>query len=264
MADEVLSSSFNKVGSKLSTREKIVPIGSMADLGNVVGEIQNQLSLLLQRLNDDVSPEFKALMEGYVNKANESEELKVNLDNAKFKYEELKIEISQLRDSNRTLVVELQGAREILKNLESQLSMLQALSTKTEEEHKNKIKELNLQLLDYENKINNLEEENIKVSQKHEELRQEVLDQSFKFRQAEQELTIERDNLKKQVDEFQLLLKEQNEQLDFKGKELEYKDALINQLVKQATTDKLKIDKEQLPGQDATKEIKKKKRFGIF
>ena len=157
MADEVLSSSFNKTEKteiKLSTRKNVIPITSITDLGTIVGDIQNQLTLLLEKLNDEVSPEFKALMEGYVNKANESEELKINSESIKSKHEGLKTEIKQVRETNRNLINELQSSREILKNLESQLNNLQMVSAKTEEEYKNKIKILNSQVIEYENKIN--------------------------------------------------------------------------------------------------------------
>ena len=71
--------------------------------------------------------------------------------------------------------------------------------------------------------------------------REEQLDLNFKLRQNEQELTNQRDNLRKQVEEFEILLTEQKEQLELKTKEAEYKDALLNQLIKQATTDKLRV-----------------------
>ena len=83
------------------------------------------------------------------------------------------------------------------------------------------------------------------------------MDQSFKRKHGEQELLIERDNLKKQVEEFELLLKEQEEQIDYKSKELEYKDAFINQLIKQSTTGKLKADNQE-EFEDKNKQKKRK------
>ena len=267
MPDEVISSSLNKQEGasgrmSLQTRKNVIPITSINDLGTLVGEIQNQLTLLLDKLNNDVSPEFKALMGGYVNKANETEELKVNLEDAKTKYELLKGEILKLRETNRTLINELQNTREILKNLEFQLNNLKDISVKAEEEYKTKIKLLNKQIQDYENKFKLVEEENIKIKQTHEELRQELLDQNFNTKQNAQELLIEKDNLKKQLEEFELILNEQKEQIDFKTKELEYKDALINQLIRQTTEEKLRIEHKGNNIENLGKT--KKKRFLFF
>ena len=70
----------------------------------IVGDVQNQLTLLMRKLEEDVSPEFKALMEGYVNKANEAEELKVKLENIGLTHESLNVEIEKIRETNRNLV----------------------------------------------------------------------------------------------------------------------------------------------------------------
>lgn len=230
MADEVLSTQVK--------RSNVIPITSLSDLGTVVGEIQNQLGLLIAKLDDDVRPEFKALMEGYVKKANEAESLKVSLEDISSKHNSIKAEILQIRETNRSLVQELQVAREALKNLESQLNSLQVSYSKSEDEYRIKIKQLNTQILEYEGEINELTQMNEKIRNDSEEKRQELLDQNFNLRQNEQELISQRDSLKRQVDEFQFLLKEGQEQLELKTKEAEYKDALLNQLIKQTTEDK--------------------------
>lgn len=240
----------DKTEIKLLSRKNVIPITSISDLGIVVNEIQNQLNILISKPEDNTTPEFKALMEGYVKKANEVEELKVNIENFKSQHEELKSEINKVRETNRNLIHELQSAREALKNLEYELNIFQATSNKSEEEYKIKIKSLNEQIRINENTIKELEDESIKVREEfdikaaeiineNERLKQECQEQNFKSRQAELELTSERDSLKKQVKEFEILLKEQHEQIELKSKEIEYKDALINQLIKQATTDKL-------------------------
>lgn len=260
MPDEVITRGLSKQEIKPGSRKNVIPITSMNDLGTVVGEIQNQLTLLLDKLNNDVSPEFKALMEGYVNKANETEELKVNREDAKTKYELFKGEILKLRETNRNLINELQNTREIVRNLEFQLNNLKTITEKTEEEYRDKIKLLNKQLKEQEEKYKFIEEENIKIKETQEDLRQELLDQNFKTKQNAQELLIERDNLKKQVEEFELILNEQREQVGFKSKELEYKDALINQLIKQTTEEKLRTEQSSLKDNSS----KKKKKFVFF
>ncbi len=241
MPDEIKSPTLSKTDIKTSNRGNVIPITSISDLGNVVGDIQNQLMLLMNKLNSDVSPEFKALMEGYVNKANESEELKVNLENVRSSHEELKIEVTKVRETNRNLIQELQIAREILSKLEQELNTHQELSIKAEEEYKEKFKHLTEQAEKNENVIKVLEEERAGFNDAQENLRQELLDQKFAFHQKEQELTINMDNFKKQAEEYEALLKEQSEKLELRTKEAQYKDALLNQLIKKATTEKLKI-----------------------
>lgn len=240
----------DKAEIKLISKKNVIPITSISDLGSLINEIQNQLNMLMDKSENNTTPEFKALMEGYVKKANEVEELKVNIENFKSRHEELKSEINKVRETNRNLIHELQSARETLKTLEHELNMLQASSNKSEEEYKIKIKSLNDKIHGCENKIKEQENENTRIKEEtekttaciineNERLKQECQDQNFKFRQLELELTSERDNLGKQVKEFEILLKEQHEQIELRSKEIEYKDALINQLIKQGTTEKL-------------------------
>ena len=264
MADDVTGTSVSKTEVKLSSRKNVIPITSISDLGSVVSEIQNQLAVLIGRLEDDVSPEFKALMEGFVNKANEAEELKVNLENISSKCEKLKSEISQIRETNRNLIHELQVTKDVLKNLEQELSTFQENSKKQEHEYKDKIAKLTRQNEDYEKKIKQeLETKIQELTETTEKTRQEMLDQKFSFRQIEQELINERDNLKKQVDEFDVILNDQREQLELKTKEAEYKDALLNQLIKQTTSEKFKdIKGQNLEPENNTIEEQPKK--GIF
>lgn len=240
MVDEVLITQVNQSEAKVSQRKNVIPITSLSDLGTVVGEIQNQLGLLIAKLEDEVSPEFRALMEGYVKKANESEELKVNVEDISSKYEGIKAEISQIRETNRNLVQELQLAREALKNLELQLSALQATYSKSEDEYRIQIKQLNSQIIEYEEVNQKLEERISEFLEGHQKQRQELLDQNFRLRQSEQELISQRDSLKRQVDEFQIILNEKQDQIELKTKEAEYKDALLNQLIKQTTESKAK------------------------
>ena len=259
---------------KLPGKKNVIPITSLSDLGTVVGDIHNQICELIEKLDNDVSPEFKALMEGYVKKANETEELKVNLGNITSKYEEQKTEILKIRETNRTLIHELQNAREVLKKLESELSTYQSISKKNEEEYKERIKFLTGENEGLENELNTAEEEQLKIKEEienkyseltksNEKLRQELLDQKFKFHQSEQELIIERDNLKKQFEELDSLLKEQAEKLELKSKEADYKDALLNQFIKQTTTDKLKIQ-EPAPLNLVQDKPQKKRKFWPF
>ncbi len=274
MNEEVLIPAPAKAEVKLPGKKNVIPITSLSDLGTVVGDIHNQICELVEKLDSDVRPEFKALMEGYVRKANETEELRVNLDNISLKHEEQKTEIIKIRETNRNLIHELQSARDILKKLENDLTTFQSISKKTEEEHKEKIRlltEENVQLL---NELNLSDEEKntiqgevegkySELSTANEKLRQELLDQKFKYHQSEQELIIERDNLKKQMEEMDTVLKDHIEKLELKSKEADYKDALLNQFIKQTTTDKFK-EKEFASLNNTQDKTQKKKKFWPF
>ena len=274
MNEEVLIPAPAKAEVKLPGKKNVIPITSLSDLGTVVGDIHNQICELVEKLDSDVRPEFKALMEGYVRKANETEELRVNLDNISLKHEEQKTEIIKIRETNRNLIHELQSARDILKKLENDLTTFQSISKKTEEEHKEKIRlltEENVQLL---NELNLSDEEKntiqgevegkySELSTANEKLRQELLDQKFKYHQSEQELIIERDNLKKQMEEMDTVLKDHIEKLELKSKEADYKDALLNQFIKQTTTDKFK-EKEFTSLNNTQDKTQKKKKFWPF
>ena len=56
-----------------------------------------------------------------------------------------------------------------------------------------------------------------------------------------------------------MLLKDQSEKLELKTKEVEYKDALLNQFIKQATTEKLKLQ-----NQLTENKAEKKKKLWFF
>ena len=254
--DEVISSPLTKAEIKPAVRKNVIPITSISDLGSIVAEIQNQLGSLITKLDNDVSPEFKALMEGYVNKANETEGLKVNLENTSSKHEELKGEISKLRETNRNLIQELQNTRETLRNLENELNNFQDIAKRDENDYKDKIKNLMKQNLEYETKVKTLEAKITELKENQESIKQEYADQNFKYRQNEQELIIERENFKKQIAEFEVLLVEQKEQIEFKTKEAEYKDALLNQLIKKTTTDRI-IDQETEDNKEKQKDKRK-------
>lgn len=241
------------------SRSKVIPITSISDLGTIVGDIQNQLTLLINKLEEEVSPEFKALMEGFVNKANETEKVKVNLENLANSHEEIKSEITKVRETNRNLVQELQCAREILKNLERDLEISRKSFKQAEENYKEKINVLNKKINDYELKLSTIEEEkNASVNDK-EKTRQELLDQKYNFHQKEQEITIERDNLKKQIEELELLLKDQTEKLELKTKELDYKDVLLKELIKKTMSEKLFLTSSEDSKNNPLLQAKKKK-----
>ena len=256
------SDSFNKEDKfEMNTKKNVISMKTVSELPFSVQEIRDLLIDVLEKLeNNEINPEFRALMEAYVNKANEAEELKVNLSGIAGRYEQLKSEINQLRETNRNLISELQSAREALKKLELELNSLEEVHKLSDNSLKEKITELNRQKIEYENKFHEYEartkqfyEEKLKMMQEienkfvkfaesHEKSKQELLDQNFKLRQSEQELSIAKDNLQKQVHMLEKLLSEQTEELELKTKEVEYKEAILNQLIKQKTLGKLNFE----------------------
>lgn len=263
---------FTNETSKPMAKKNLMQLTSHVEPETTMSLIQDQLNTLIEKLTDNVSPEFKALMESYVNKANEIEELKVNLENMRSHNEEVKLEILKVRETNRNLIHELQNAREALKNLEHELSSLSVNFNKGDEEYKNKIQVLTSKLQESERKTQDLEEDNREVKremeksvsnfmQENEKLKQEHHDQNFKFRQNELELITERDNFKKHLNEIEMLLKEQNEQFELKTKEIEYKDALINQLIKRGAVDKLSMNSPDLPPESPNYQKRQKKNW---
>lgn len=277
MNEEAINSPFKeKTEVKLSQKKKnVIPITSITDLGTVVGEIQNQLTLLVRKLEGEVSPEFKALMEGYVNKANQTEEFKVKLEHINSLHEALKLEVTKVRETNRNLIHELQSARESLKNLEFQFNNLQTAMTNSEEEYENEINKLNRLNEEYQAKINELEEEKEKnkeimekkiaeLKEEQERLKDELSNQNFEFKNKEREFLGETDNLRKQVEELETIISEQNEQIDLKTKEAEYKEALLTQFIKQSTNDKFSTKHLKPQKSDEMDVPVKKKKFLFF
>lgn len=232
--------------------------------GYLVDDIQNQLILLMRKLEGEVSPEFKALMEGYVNKANEAEELKVKLENISSTQEGMVEEIEKIRETNRNLIHELNSGRDVIRDLEFQLSNLQVAVKKSEEEYKEKIDSLKEENKEYKEKTKKSDEEKAIIKEENERMKMEVSSQNFEFRQKEREMAGEIESLNKQLDEQEVIILEQREQVDFKTKEIEYKEALLNQLIKQTTNEKFNF-KPVVTEDNLMEDLKPKKRkFGVF
>lgn len=242
--EEVESYADSEDSSVLMTKNK------SSDLKSVINDLSSQIVMLSRKLEcEDVTPEFKALMDGYIKKANESEELKVKLENLTYSCEIVKADLIQLRDLNRNLSGELQLAREAIRNFETQINMLQMANDEREKLHKEKVKEITKKSQDYEDKISELEQNKSEIKNQtekriveliktQENLKQEISDMDFDFRQRERDLINEIDNLNKQVKEFERLNREQQEKIELKTKEAEYKATLLNQMAKNMSKDK--------------------------
>lgn len=217
------------------------------DLSAMISDLQEQLSLLNKKLDgNDATPEFKALMEGYIKKANESEEVKARLQSINDSYDLLKSDLVQLRELNRNLTQELNESREKMRDLEYQINSLETGSLQLENNQKEKYREAQKKIQTFEEKMFDLEKEKntlknqyekriMELIKSQESLKQELSDMDFDFRQRERELIAEIDDLNTRTKDYENILKEQEEKLSFKTKEAEYKASLLDQMAKQAS-----------------------------
>lgn len=216
-------------------------------LRSIIAELQSQIALLDHRLHtEDVTPEFKALMEGYIKKANESEELKVKLEDANTKLETAKCDLTQLRDANRDLTNELNSTRETLRDFEDKIQNNERMSESAKSEQRSKLLDYRKKIDEAEDKVVRLEDEKSEIKEQmekrvveliksQENLKQEISDMDFDFRQRERDLINEVDKQGKQIKEYEKIVKEMEEKLELKTKEAEYKATLLDQIAKQST-----------------------------
>lgn len=232
-----------KVPTKSQKPKKIADDFSVA-----IGKIQNDIIQILEKQEAKASPEFNALMEGYVSKANETERLKAKQEHLEAMFEDIKLENKNLRDKNQQISSDLNATRDALRQSEADLHHLkedfahhQSISgekiqnlTEDKARLKEKIKYLN-EKLEVESKeatqqITDLNEE-IEI------LRKDLIDLEYNHRKVDQEKDQEIEGFKANLREHKKIITELKEQLELRTKEIEYKDSLLNQLIKQAATD---------------------------
>jgi hypothetical protein len=204
--------------------------------------LQESISELLEKQSETVSPEFSALMDGYVNKANESEAIKVRYAHIENLNNEIKEESRNLKDLNRQLHSDLELAREAMRLAESDL-------------HKSK-RDFDIFKQQFEDKVNSLTEEKNKLLLRNKELtdiresniqeintfKAEILELKHKLKQSEQERMVQEESHKRSIRENALFIQELKEKVDLRTREVEYKDALLNQLIKQASIEESDLD----------------------
>lgn len=209
---------------------------------NTLEELQEALAELLEKQSHGVSPEFSALMDGYVNKANESEAVKVRFAHIENMNNELKEEARNLKELNRQLHSDLEAAREASRLAESDL-------------HKSK-RDFDMFKQQYEDKLNSLTEEKNKLLIRSKELsdiresnlkeinslKAEMLEIKHLLKQSEQERMVQEESHKRAIRENAMFIQELKEKVDLRTREVEYKDALLNQLIKQASIEESDLD----------------------
>jgi chromosome segregation ATPase len=200
-------------------------------------KIEKQIGSLLDKQNSGVSPEFNALMDGYVNKANQSQEFKVKFEHVETLYEDLKIEAKTLKEENRKLKVDSDAAKEALR-----MSELDLQRARKEAEHSRmQFEEQISNLIDdrerFKTKVKQLTDRNEKSSQEFNDIKAELLEHKYKAKQLEQEKQVELETQKRSMRETNKIIEELKEKLDLRTREVEYKDALLNQLIKQVSAE---------------------------
>ena len=204
-----------------------------SNLANTLVSIQKDLEQINQHKH--ASPEFRALMDGYVNKANEAEYEKIKYKNIEEKYEELKSELRSLKDLTKKQESDLDATREALKASESDLFKIRQEFSYYKDSADSKIQELSEDKRNLNQKVRDLLADKEKSSAEIQNAQMKVMEANHRYKQLEQERGLDKDNYDRALRETENMVAELREQLDLRTRELEYKDALLNQLIKQVS-----------------------------
>jgi chromosome segregation ATPase len=204
---------------------------------NKLAKIEEQLSAIVDKQQNGVSAEFNALMDGYVNKANESQEFKVKANHLESLYEELKIEAKTFKEENKRLKADLEATKEALRMSESDIKRLKNESEHSKVSFQEQINTLNDEKANLKNKLKEVQTQNDKNIQNYNNIKSELLEQKYRVKQFEQEKQVEEETIKRTNRETTKLIDELKEKLELRTREVEYKDALLNQLIKQVSVE---------------------------
>lgn len=205
---------------------------------------ENALTIVLAKIQTDLetinqhkhaSPEFRALMDGYVNKANEAEFEKVKYKHIEEKHEELKAEGRALKELTKKQETDLDATREALKASESDLFKVRQEFNYYRESADSKIQELSEDKRTINQKLRDLLADKEKASSEIQNAQIKVMEANHRYKQLEQDRGLDKDNYDRALRETENMVAELREQLDLRTRELEYKDALLNQLIKQVS-----------------------------
>ena len=200
---------------------------------NLLGDIKSELKVLAEKQEHKVSPEFSALMDGYVIKANESETLRVKYQHVESHYEELKLELKTQKTQNRQLGSDLDSVREALKLSELELSKFKRDFDHTRQDFQDKSDAIQNEKEALLRKIKELMTWKETTEQLCNEMKAELVEYNHKVKQLQQENLIEKQTAERSLREGQKVIQELKEQLELREREASYKNALIEQLVRQ-------------------------------
>ncbi len=212
-----------------------VPAVLKQELPGALLETLSTIQKDLEQINahKHASPEFRALMDAYVSKANEAEFEKIKYKNIEEKHEELKSEFRSLKEQVKKQELDLDATREALKASESDLFKVRQEFTYYKDSSENKIQELSDDKRAQSQKMRDLLAEKEKFSSEIQNAQIKVMEANHKYKQLEQDRGLDRDNYDRALRETENIASELREQLELRTRELEYKDALLNQLIKQ-------------------------------
>jgi hypothetical protein len=200
---------------------------------SLLGDIKSELKVLAEKQEHKVSPEFSALMDGYVIKANESETLRVKYQHVENHYEELKLELKTQKAQNRQLGSDLDSVREALKLSELELSKFKRDFDHTRQDFQDKSDSLQNEKEALLRKIKDLMTWKETTEQLCNDMKAELVEYNHKVKQLQQENLIEKQTAERSLREGQKIIQELKEQLELREREASYKNALIEQLVRQ-------------------------------
>jgi|694.fasta_scaffold00143_31 hypothetical protein len=200
---------------------------------SLLGDIKSELKVLAEKQEHKVSPEFSALMDGYVIKANESETLRVKYQHVENHYEELKLELKTQKAQNRQLGSDLDSVREALKLSELELSKFKRDFDHTRQDFQDKSDSLQNEKEALLRKIKDLMTWKETTEQLCNDMKAELVEYNHKIKQLQQENLIEKQTAERSLREDQKIIQELKEQLELREREASYKNALIEQLVRQ-------------------------------
>ncbi len=213
-----------------------------SDFEGKLVKIEKLLTQMTQRQVNGVSAEFNALMDGYVAKANESQTYKAKYDHLHGLYEDLKEELKTFKEANEELKLDLDKSNLNLKNLTGDYSLLQkdkeALTKQSEErinsliEERDRLKTRIKQLLEFR------EQSELEINK----VKTEMTDLSNEFKKTLEEKRIQAETNKQMTLQYDKQITDLKAKLELKARELDYKDALLNQLIKQVSEEDVLLE----------------------
>jgi predicted nucleic acid-binding Zn-ribbon protein len=222
--------------------------GSNSEFESKLSKIEDQLYSIAERQKTGVSPEFSALMDGYVNKANESQEYKVKFEHLEKLHDDLRIEYKTLHEDNKKFKTELEASRDALRQSETDLQRHRKETENTRMHYDEQVASLVDERERLKTKVKQLMDHKEKTAQEYNDLKAELLEHKYKAKQLEQEKQVEIESARRSVRESNKIIEELKEKLDLRTREVEYKDALLNQLIKQVSAEETYNNSDSIAG----------------
>ena len=224
-----------------------------SEFSSQLSKIEEQLAAIVEKQKTGVSAEFNALMDGYVNKANESQEFKVKSTHVEGLYEELKIEHKTTVEENKKLKADLEATKEALRMSESDIKRFKEESDITKAGLQKQILEHKEERENLKDKLRDIQKQFDESVSNYNNIKSELLEQRYKVKQLDQEKTAENEAFDRTQREATKLVDELKEKLELRTREVEYKDALLNQVIKQVSVeDSGAMPTEELASQEFT------------